>query len=256
MARWRVPRECRLRVGGHSSHVAPRSCRERERETIRRCSILLSCVNRSQPAQHGARAWQARMFCHQSTESQRSGAFARATRKHESRLRVRGHSSHVTPRSCTEGERLPVSAVPFHVAYYDDNQRSAAPARSTLVCFTTSRKTVSVVGLARVPRECRLRVGGHSSHAAPRSCNQRESPPVGAVPIYSTGGGHSQRGTAHARGKLACSATSRDTASVVALAHRPRESRLKAGGHSLHVAPRSCTEEERPPAGAVPFRAA
>ena len=45
------------------------------------------------------------------------------------------------------------------------------------------RKSASSVGLARVPRERRLRVGGHSSHVVPRSCNERERPRAGAVPF-------------------------------------------------------------------------
>ena len=35
----------------------------------------------------------------------------------------------------------------------------------------------------RVPRECRLHVGGHSSHVVPRSCTGRERPPAGAAPF-------------------------------------------------------------------------
>ena len=73
-----VPCECRLRVGGHSSHVAPRSCAEIERPFCR-CGTLPWCVNRSRPAQHGARARRARMFCHLPRDSQHSGACTRAT---------------------------------------------------------------------------------------------------------------------------------------------------------------------------------
>ena len=54
------------------------------------------------------------------------------------------------------------------------------------------------------------------------------------------------------RGTPAYFATSRETASVVALARVPRESRLCVGGRSWNVATRSCTEGERPPAGTVP----
>ena len=53
-------------------------------------------------------------------------------------------------------------------------------------------------------------------------------------------------------GKLACFATSRETASAVALACVPRESRLSVGDRSWNVATRPCTEGERPLAGAVP----
>ena len=64
---------------------------------------------------------------------------------------------------------------------------------------------------------------------------------------------HNQRGTARARGRLAGSAFSRKIASAVALTRVPRESRVCIGARSWHVAPRSCTEGERAPAGAVPF---
>ena len=38
------------------------------------------------------------------------------------------------------------------------------------------------MGLARVPRKCRLRVAGHSSHVSPRSYAERERPAASAVP--------------------------------------------------------------------------
>ena len=88
---------------------------------------------------------------------------------HEYRLRVGGRSSHVAPRSCTERERPAASALPFRCPCVNHNQRSKARARSKLECIATSRETASAVPRARVPCECRLRVGGHSSHIAPRS---------------------------------------------------------------------------------------
>ena len=136
------------------------------------------------------------------------------------------------------------------------SQRSTTRAHSKLACFATSRETASVVALARRSRESRLRVGGHSSHVEPRSRIEGERPPTGAVPFRDGQTDDNQRGTARVRGKLTCFPTSRGTASAVALARRSRESRLCAGGHSLHVAPRSYIEEQRPPAGAVPFHVA
>ena len=53
----------------------------RERDTFRRRSTLPYCVNRSQPAQHGARARQACVCCHLPRDSKRSGARASVTRK-------------------------------------------------------------------------------------------------------------------------------------------------------------------------------
>ena len=81
----------------------------------------------------------------------------------ERRLGVRGHSSHVAPRSCAETERLFAGAVPFHIAYTEYNQRGTALACCKLECFATSRETASAVALVRVPCECRPSVGGHSS---------------------------------------------------------------------------------------------
>ena len=62
---------------------------------------------------------------------------------------------------------------------------------------------------------------------------------------------HNQRGTARARGRLAGSAFSRKIASAVALTRVPRESRVCIGARSWHDAPGSCTEGERPFAGAL-----
>ena len=54
-------------------------------------------------------------------------------------------------------------------------------------------------------------------------------------------------------GKLECCVSSPETASAAAWPRVPRDNRLRVGGRSWHVAPRSCTERERPPAGAVFF---
>ena len=55
----------------------------------------------------------------------------------------------------------------------------------------------------------------------------------------------------HAGSKLACCASSRETASVVARSRVPRESRLILDGHRWHVAPRPHAEGERPLASVV-----
>ena len=173
----------------------------------------------------------------------------------ESRLSgAGGHSSHVAPRSCTEGETASAIAVYLHSARTDHNQRGTSRARDKLSCFATSRETATAVAPVRMPRECRLSgAGGHSSHVAPRSCAETKGPSAGAVPFHGALADHSQRSTARARGMLACFATSRDTPGAVALARRSREIRLCVGGHSSRVGPRSCTGKERPPAGAVPL---
>ena len=64
---------------------------------------------------------------------------------------------------------------------------------------------------------------------------------------------HNQRGTARARSKLACCASSRETASAGARAARGTRRWLGVGGRSWHVAPRPRAEGERPLAGAAPF---
>ena len=75
---------CALEGTARTSHDGPAS---KEREAFRRCSTLLWCVGRSQPARHGARARQVCVFCHLPKDSQRSGACARATRMPAARWR-------------------------------------------------------------------------------------------------------------------------------------------------------------------------
>ena len=223
----------RLRDGGHSSHVAPRSCNEREKP----CTTVQYPFVRHMPVTTCATARARGKLACLPTSRDTASAVALARRPRGSRLGVIGHSLHVAPRSCTEREKPPTGAGPFRSTGANINQRSMARARQArvLACFATSRDTASAVALASVPRDCRLHVGGHSSHVAPRSCTVIERPSAGAVPLYSTYTDHSQRSAARTRGKLTCFATSRETASAVALACRPRESRLCAGGHSSYV---------------------
>ena len=222
----------------------------RKREAFRRCSILLWCL--ADHKQRGTARARLTLACYAGSRETAS-AVALARLPHEFRLRVGGHSSHVAPRSCTGREKPLGGAVPFYSPGTDRNQRNTAHARGKLTCFATSRETASAVGLARVLRECQLRVGGHSSRVAPRSCAERGRAPAGAVPFHSARTDRSQRSTARARGKLACFAISRATASAAALVRVPRKCRVLVGDHSSHVAPRSCAERERPSTGAVPF---
>ena len=83
------------------------------------------------------------------------------------------------------------------------------------------------MALVRVPHECRLRIGGHSSHVAPRSRTEGERLSAGLVPFYRAWAGHNPPGAARARGKLACCASSREAASAVARARVSRENRLR-----------------------------
>ena len=132
-------------------------------------------------------------------DSQNSGACARA---------IGGHSSHGTPRSCTERERPSGGAVPFHGARTNHDQRNMAHARGKLTCLATSRETASAVAPVYVPRKCRVRVGGHIPHVAPRSCAERERPSAGVAPFYSARIDHNQCSTSRARVKLTCFAIS------------------------------------------------
>ena len=104
---------------------------------------------------------------------------------------------------------------------------------------------------SRVPHESRLILGGNSWRASYHSRAPNERPLAGAVSFHGARTDHDQRGTARARSKLACCASSRETASAVARSRVPRESRLILGGRSWHDAPRPRAEGERPIAGAV-----
>ena len=207
--------------------------------------FFIWCVVWSRPARHGAHARLGCVFCHQ---FERQPAQWRLFACHVNAPRVEGHSSLVALQTCAERERPSASAVPFNGVRTDHNQRDTARASGKLTCFAISQGTPSAVALVRVPRKCRLRVGGHGSQVALRSGAERERPFVSAVPSYSVQIGRNQRGTARACGKLARFSTSRS----VALVRVPRECRLRVGDHSSHVAPRSWTGGERPPAGAVP----
>ena len=98
---------------------------------------------------------------------------------------------------------------------------------------------------------CALEVTARTSHHG-LARKERGIPPMRCP--YEVQEATTASAARRARGNLACFATFRDTASAVALALRSHEGRLcAAGGHRSHVAPRSCIEGERPPAGVVPF---
>ena len=83
-----------------------------------------------------------------------------------------------------------------------------------------------------------LGVGGRSWHVAPRARAEGERPLAGAVLFVSARADHNQRGTARARSKLECCASSQETASAGACAARGTRRWLGVGGRSWHVAPR------------------
>ena len=139
---------------------------------------------------------------------------------------------------------------PF-VVYGPITTGAARRARSKLACSASSRETAGAVARSLVPRESRLILGDRSWHVTPRPRAEGERPLAGAVPFCGARNDHNQRGTAHARSKLACCASSRETASSVSRLRAPRESRLVIGGRSWRVAPRPRAEGERPLASAV-----
>ena len=122
-----------------------------------------------------------------------------------------GRSWHVAPWPRAEGERSLAGSAPLPSAWRDNRQCGKVRARKKLACCASSRETASAVTRPRVPRENQLILGGHSWHVAPRQRAEGERPLAGAVPLLSAWTAHDQRSTAHARSKLACCASSRET---------------------------------------------
>ena len=134
-------------------------------------------MDQSQPARHGARAWQARVLRDLPRDRQRSATRARLPR--ESRLCVSRRSWHVAPRSCAKGDRPLTGVVPFCSARIDRNQRGTACARCKRACFIISRETASTVARSRLSRESRLRVvGGRTTSHHGLAPTERGLPPV------------------------------------------------------------------------------
>ena len=102
--------------------------------------------------------------------------------------------------------------------------RGARPARILPRVSSTDRPRNTRLRVCHANGGCALEATACTSHhgLAPR---ERDLPPD-AVLFHSACTDHSQRSTARARGKLACFATSRETASAVARSRVPRESRL------------------------------
>ena len=233
------PRHSRIGVHARRSHARLRSCRQvrrtaphllpRHRATLPRAECARALRRRrGPPAEH---------------------AHARVPR--ECRLNVGGHSSHDAARSCTERERPPAGAVPFHRAEADHRQRSTARARGKLACFVTSRETASAVAVraTRKPAACwrpqlaRRTTVLHRRRETSRRCSEILSSVVRSHPARH--GARAQQARVFT--------TSREIASAVGLASVPHEFRLRVGGHSSNVAPRSCTEERGLPSVQCPF---
>ena len=80
---------------------------------------------------------------------------------------------------------------------------------------------------SRLPRGSWLRIGGRSWHVAPRPGADGGGAPVSAVSFRVARTDRNQRATAHACIRLACCASSRETASAEARSRLPRESWLR-----------------------------
>ena len=113
-------------------------------------------VHESTPASAARRVREASSRTAPPPERQRPQWHAHAFPR-ESRLIVGARSWNVAPRSCTEGVRPPASAVPFHSAWTDHDQRGTARARGNFARCASSRETASAV--AR-PRVCHAKAGG------------------------------------------------------------------------------------------------
>ena len=198
-----------------------------------------------------ARARRKRAWCASSPQTANAVARLRALR--ERRLLVGGCGQYAAARSCAEGERLLAGAVLSHIVCTDYNQRGRARACRKRAWCTCSPQTANAVARLCAPHESRLLVGGHGWHVGARSCNKGQRLLNGSVSFHRAYTDHDQRGTAHARRKRACCASSRQTANAVARLRAPRERRLLVGGCCLHVGARSCTKKDRLLTGAVPL---
>ena len=228
---------CAFEVIARTSHhgLAPK---ERGLPSVQGPSMSRRTIAASAPRR--ARARQARMFCDLPRDSQRSGGRSRATRTPAARWRVQlARRTTVLHRRREASRRC--SALPWRVG--------RANQRSTLARAASSRVSPPP---ERQPAQWRLR----ACHAKPAARwrsqlarrttvlhRRREAFRRCSACSCAHGPIDNQRGTAHARGKLACFATSRETASAVAPVRLPRECRLRVGGHSSHVAPRLCIKE-------------
>ena len=161
----------------------------------------------------------------------------------ECRLRVGGHSSHVAPRSCTDGERPAAGAVPFQFRRHITSS-AARPARTASLRVLPPPETQPAQWRLRachVNAGCALQVTARTSHnhLAPK---ERGLPPV---QFYFT----AQKPTATSAARRARAASSRVSPTPE---RQPAQWRLQVcrantgcavGGHSSHVAPRSCAEK-------------
>ena len=182
--------------------------------------------------------------------SERSGALACVPR--ESRLCVGRRSWHIATRSCAEGEKR--IAVRWSCMGYEPTTTSAA--RSARVASMRAApppmRQLARSRARHAKASCALKAAAGTSHQdlAPkdRSLSSVQWPWIGCGQTITSAARH-----ARVASTRAAPTRERDSDCSGVPARLPRESRLCVGGRSWYVAPRSCTEGERPFAGAAPF---
>ena len=120
-------------LGGHSSHIAPRSCTEGEEPLAGDMPLRSARLNHDQRGT--ARTRQACVFFHILRDSHRSGACARSTPMPRLHFEVTARTSHhgLAPK---ERSLWPATC---HFVIHDPITTSAARrARGKLACFSTS----------------------------------------------------------------------------------------------------------------------
>ena len=144
--------------------------------------------------------------------------------------------------------KIPLAgAAPLCRLWADHSPRGT---RGNLVCCASYPETASA-GACAVRDALRwLGVAGRSWHVTPRPRAKGETPLVGAAPFYTLCADHNPRGTARARDKFVCCASSpRDSERRYTCVARDPRRWLGIGGRRWHVAPQPCAEGETPLAG-------
>ena len=220
----------------------------RKLKTYRRCSTLSQFVARSQPARHGSRVARSRV----APPPERQTAQWRVRVRHTNA----GYALEVTARGSHHGLVFKERGFPLvqclFIVRKPISTSASRHARAMVAYFANSCE--------RQPPQWRLRAchanAGYALEVTARTSRHGLAPKeTGLSPVqYPRIFRRLITATAALRacGKVACVATSRETASAVARACVPRECRVRVGGHSSHVAPRPCAKRERSPAGAVP----
>ena len=225
VARARMPRGSRMRKRmrqpAHRTTVS-----HRRRRAFRRCNVLPTGPGRPRIARHGARARKACVLFLLLRDRQRSGACARARRGRRLR-KVEATAGTLHHGLASKEIRFPPVPFPSNVQREITNSAARrARAASSGTSPLPERQTDSEVARARVPRKCRLCVGGRRWHIAPRSRTVEGGLSAGEISFQRARTDHNQRDTARALGKLACFASSRGR---LAAQRRARACHAKSG---------------------------